>query len=106
MPVAPVAGEPGGVETQDSPDLSRAQPSHKPLEARPRYHPAGGAAKIVIDHLNVSKTPSARFIDELVLAPLAFEIDLNLRLSGPLCASTPPREGHQRSSSSRSPVAM
>ena len=82
MPVAAVAGEPGGVEAQHSADLAGAEPRHEPLEAGPRHHAAGGAAEIVVDHLDVAEAPAPGDVDELVLAPLALEIGLDLGLGG------------------------
>ena len=82
MPVAPVAGEPGGVEAQHGSDFSGAQPCHEPLKARPGHHPAGGAAEIIIDHFDVAETAASRDIDELVLPPLALEVGLDLGLGG------------------------
>ena len=82
MPVAAVAGEPGGVEAQHGADLAGAQPCHEPLEAGPRHHPAGGAAEVVVDHLDVAETPAPRDIDELVLPSLALEVALDLGLGG------------------------
>ena len=82
MPVAAVAGEPGGVAAQHGTDLAGTEPCHQPLEAGPRHHPAGGAAKVVIDHLNIAEAPAPRDIDELVLPPLALEVGLDLGLGG------------------------
>src|SRR6266403_856571 len=42
VPVAAVAGEPGGVEAQYGANLSGTEPRNQPLEAGPRHHPAGG----------------------------------------------------------------
>ncbi len=71
MPVATVAGEPRRVEAQYGPDLPGTEPRHQPLEAGPRHHPAGGAAEVIIDHLDVAEAAAPRDIDELVPAPLA-----------------------------------
>ena len=82
MPVAAVAGEPGGVDAQHGPDVPGAQPGHQPLKAGPRHHPTGGAAEIVIDHFDFAKTLAPSDLDELVLAPLALEVVLDLGLGG------------------------
>jgi hypothetical protein len=82
MPVTSVAGEPGGVQAQNGPDLPSAQPSHEPLEAGPCNHPAGGAAEVVIDHFDVSKAAASGNLDKLILSPLALKIGLDLRLGG------------------------
>ena len=65
-----------------APTSPGTEPCHQPLEAGPRHHPAGGAAKVVIDHLDLAETPAPRDIDELVLAPLALEVGLDLGLGG------------------------
>ena len=111
MPVAAVAGASRGVEAQHGADLAGAQPCHEPLEAGPRHHPAGGAAEIVVDHLDVTEASPPRDIDELVLPSLALEVALNLGLGGlpnidhRLALQHRGRAGDQRSSSSRSSVA-
>jgi hypothetical protein len=66
MPVAAVASEPGGIEAQHGPDLPGTKPCHQPLEAGPRHHPAGRAAPIVIDHLDVAEAPLPRHVDQIV----------------------------------------
>ena len=63
MPVAAVAGETGGVEAQHGPDLPGTEPRHQPLEAGPRHHPAGGAAEVIIDNLDVAEAPAPGDID-------------------------------------------
>ena len=82
MPVAAVAGEPGGVEAQHGAHHSAAQPRHEPLKAGAGHHPAGGTAEIVIDHFDIAETPLPGNCDKIVLAPPAFEIALNLCLGG------------------------
>jgi hypothetical protein len=80
MPIATVPGEAGCVEAEDSSDLSGAQPGDELLKARASHRSACGAAQIVVDHFDVPKTPPPGFIDELILATLALEVELNLRL--------------------------
>jgi hypothetical protein len=82
VPVATIAGEPGGVEAQHGSDLSGTEPCHEPLEAGPRHHATGGTAEIVIDHLDVAEPPTPGDLDELVLPPLALEVALDLCLRG------------------------
>src|SRR5437660_8465898 len=77
VPVAAVTGQPGGVEAQHSANLSGTKPCHQPFEARPRHHPAGGAAEIVIDYLDVAEAPLPGDTDKLVLPPLALKIGLD-----------------------------
>ena len=73
MPVPSVTGEAGGIEAKHSADLASAQPGNELLEARARHGSARGAAQIVVDDLNIAKSPPAGFIDEVVLAALALE---------------------------------
>ena len=82
MPVPAVAGETGGIEAKHSTDLAGAETGDELLEARTRHGSAGGAAEIVVDHLDLAKTPPSGLIDEVVLAALALEMDLHLRLRG------------------------
>ena len=74
MPIAPIAGEPRGIKTQDGSNLSRAKPRHEPLKTRPSRHSAGRAAKVVIDHLDALEPVAPRLVNEFVLPSLAFEI--------------------------------
>src|SRR5271165_5753248 len=80
MPVPAVAGEAGGVEAKHGADLAGAKPGDELLEARARHGAAGGAAEIVVDDLDIAKSVAARFINEVILAPLALEMNLHLRL--------------------------
>src|SRR5215467_1545005 len=59
VPVAAVTGEPGGVEAQHSANFPGTEPCNQSFEAGPRHHPTGGAAEIVIDHLNVMEAAFA-----------------------------------------------
>src|SRR6185312_10259154 len=43
---------------------------------------AGGSAKVVIDHLDIAETPAAGFVNKVILAALALEVDLHLGLCG------------------------
>jgi hypothetical protein len=71
MPIAAIAGEARCVETQNRTDVSGAQPSYKLLKTRAGHGSACGPTQIVIDHLNVAKSASPRFIDEFILSTLA-----------------------------------
>ena len=81
MPVPAATGETGGVEAKHGADLTGAEPGDKLLEARTRHGAAGGTAQVVVDDLDVPKSPAARFIDEIILTALALQIDLHQRLS-------------------------
>src|SRR5207245_7837012 len=80
MPVAPIASEPGSIEAQNGADFSSAKPCHESLEAGSGHHPAGRAAQVVIDHLDVAETSAPRLIDQFVLPALALEVGLDLCL--------------------------
>ena len=82
MPVSAVAGETGGVEAQDGANLTGAEAGNKPLEARARHGSAGGAAEIVVNDLDIAKTPAAGLLDKIVLATLALAMNLHLGLCG------------------------
>jgi hypothetical protein len=82
MPIAAVSGEAGGVKTQNSPDISGTEPRDQLLKTRAGHGPACGTTQIVIDHLDIPKSPPPRFIDKLILSTLALEVELNLSLSG------------------------
>jgi hypothetical protein len=82
MPVPAVAGEAGGVEAKHSADLAGAEPGDELLEARARYGAAGRTAEVVVDDLDIAKSTAASFINKVILAALALEMDLDLRLCG------------------------
>jgi hypothetical protein len=82
MPIAAVAGETGCVETQYCADISCTQPGYQLLETGAGRSSTRGTTQVVVDDLDVAKSASPRFIDELILATLALEIKLNLGLSG------------------------
>src|SRR4051812_5531528 len=81
MPVAPVAREPRRIEAQDGPDLSGAEPGDQAVETRPRFRSARRPPEIVIYDLDVDKAVAACDVDQIILAPLAFQVghDLGLR---------------------------
>src|SRR6516164_7343876 len=54
----------------------------QPFEAGPCHQAAGGTAEILVDHFDLAETTLPRDIDELVLASLALDIALDLRLGG------------------------
>ena len=82
MPVPAVAGETGGVETQDGANLTGAEVGDELLETGTRDGSAGGSTEIVVNDLDIAKTPAAGVLDEIVLAALALAMDLNLGLGG------------------------
>ena len=66
MPVAAVAGEPGGVEAQHGADLSSAQPRYEALKTGTGHRTAGGTAEIIVDHFDIAETPLPGDFDEVV----------------------------------------
>ena len=64
MPVPAVA--------QDGAELTGAEVGDEPLEARTGHTAAqGGATEIVVYDLDITKTPAAGILDEMILAALA-----------------------------------
>ena len=82
MPVPAIAGEAGGVKAKHGADLSGAEPGDELLEARACHGAAGRTAEIVVDDLDIAKSVTTSFVDKVVLAALALEMDLHLRLCG------------------------
>ncbi len=80
MPVPAVSGETGGVEAKHGADLPGAEPGDELLEARACYGAAGRTAEVVVDDLDAAKSAPVGFVNKVVLAALALEIDLDLRL--------------------------
>ena len=80
VPIAAVPGEPRGVEAQNGANLAGAQPRDELLKPRPGNGAARRATEIVIDDFDVAKSASAGLINELILTPLALEVDLHLGL--------------------------
>ena len=70
MPVAAVAGEPGGFDREYGADACLADRCQQTLEARPS-DAAARASEIVIDDLNGDPAELLGAIGEPVLAPLA-----------------------------------
>ena len=82
VPVASVAGKARGVEAQHGADFAGAQPRHEAIEAGSGHHAAGGAAEVIVDDFHLRKPTAASFLHEVVLATLALQVGLNLRLGG------------------------
>jgi len=82
MPVPAVTCEAGGIEAKYRTDLAGAESGDELVEAWARHGAAGRPAQVVVDNLDIPKSPAARFIDEVILAALALEIDHHLGLSG------------------------
>src|ERR1700678_2658273 len=82
MPIPAVAGEPGSIKAKHGTNLAGAKSSDELLEAWACHGAAGRSAEIVVDDGDLSKSVAAGFINEVILAALAFEMDLHLRLCG------------------------
>ena len=74
------SGEPRGIEAEHSADLPSAQGSDQAIKAGPFDGAARGAAKIVVNHFDIGKPASPCDFNQIVLAPLAFQAQLNLLL--------------------------
>jgi hypothetical protein len=80
MPIATIPGEPRGVEAKNGANLAGAQPSDEPVKSGPGDGAARGATEVIVDHFDVAKSASASLVNELILTPLALQVDLNLGL--------------------------
>src|SRR5262245_4580517 len=78
MPVAAIAGETRGIETQHGTDLPGAQGGDETIETGPPDGATRRPAEIVVDDLNIGEASPARHLDQLVLPPLALQVRLHL----------------------------
>src|SRR5216684_2441588 len=78
MPIAAIACEPRGIETQHRTNLSRAQGGNQAIEAGPFDGAARSATKIIVDHFDVAEPASTCDFHQLVLAPLALQVRSDL----------------------------
>ena len=78
MPITSIACESRGIETEHCTNLSGAQPGNEAIEAGPFNGAARCATKIVVNHLDVGEAASTCDFDQLVLPPLAFQVQSNL----------------------------
>jgi hypothetical protein len=78
MPVPAVTGQTGRVKAKHGTDLAGTKSGNELVEARACYGSAGRAAEVIVYDLNILKSPAACFIDEVVLATLALEVELHL----------------------------
>src|SRR5262249_22297484 len=82
VPIASIPREAGRVEAQHCADLSATKPRNQLFEAGPCHQAAGGTAEVLVDHFDLAEAALPRNIDELILASLALQIALDLRLGG------------------------
>ncbi|SEF11404.1 hypothetical protein SAMN02787142_8256 [Burkholderia sp. WP9] len=80
MPVSTVARQTRSIQTQHRSDLSGTKPPDESLETRPGHRSARRTAQVVVDDLDVAKSPALRFLNKLVLTTLALKVHLDLRL--------------------------
>ena len=78
MPITSIAREPRGIETKHRANLSGAQGGNKAIEAGSLDGAACSTTEIVVDHFDISETASTCHFNQLVLAPLALKVQLNL----------------------------
>jgi len=78
MPVTSIARESRGVETKHGANLSGAQSGNQAIEAGSFDGATCGATEIVVDYFDIGEAPSTCDFDQLVLAPLALQVQLNL----------------------------
>jgi hypothetical protein len=78
MPITSIARESRCVETKHRANLSGAQGGNEAIEAGPFDGATGGATQIVVDYFNICEAASTCDFNQLVLAPLALQVQLNL----------------------------
>ena len=78
VPIASIAGKPGGIKAQHRAHFSGAEPSHQSIETGSCHGAARRAAQIVVNHFDVDEATAPRFLDQIVLSALALEVRLYL----------------------------
>src|SRR5438552_13546399 len=78
MPITSIAREPRGIKAEHSADLSGAQRGHQAIEARAFDGATCSSTEIVVDHFDIGKAAPTCDFDQLVLASLALQVQLNL----------------------------
>jgi len=82
VPIPTVPGQAGRIETEDGSHIAGAEPGDQLLEPGSSDRAAGRPAKVLVDDFDIPESMSSGFIDELVLASLALEVDLHLKRRG------------------------
>ena len=80
MPITSIACQSRGVETKHCANLSGAQGGNQAVEAGSLDGATCGATKIVVDYLDIGEAASTCDFNQLVLASLALQVQLNLLL--------------------------
>src|SRR5205807_10632730 len=78
MPITSIARESRGVETKHRANLSGAQGGNQTIKAGSLDGATCGATEIVVDHFDIGEAASTCDFNQLVLAPLALQVQLNL----------------------------
>src|SRR5260370_36704367 len=97
MPITSIARESRGVETKHRANLSGAQSGNQTIKAGSLDGATCGATEIVVDHFDIGEAASPCDFNQLVLAPLALQVQLNLlwrrlpAIDTRLALSNPPR---------------
>jgi hypothetical protein len=78
MPITSIARESRGVETKHRANLSGAQSGNQTIKAGSLDGATCGATEIVVDHFDIGEAASTCDFNQLVLAPLALQVQLNL----------------------------
>jgi hypothetical protein len=78
MPVTSIACESRGIETKHGANLSGAQSGNQAIEAGSFDGTTCSTTEIVVDHFDIGEATSTCGFNQLVLAPLALQVQLNL----------------------------
>jgi len=78
VPVAAITGEPRGIKAEHSANLSGAQSGNQAVEAGSLDSATCGATEIVVDYFDIGEAAPTCDFNQLVLAPLALQVQLNL----------------------------
>src|SRR5260221_10757777 len=82
MPIRPVARQTRCFQAEHRAHLTGAQIVNQALETGALHGAACASSQILVDHLDLAKSPAPRDINELILPALALKVELDLRLGG------------------------
>jgi hypothetical protein len=80
MPVSTVARQPRSIKAYHCADISSANGSDQPLEARSVHRATGRTPEIIVNYFNVDEAMAPRHFNQIVLPALTLQIRLYLRL--------------------------
>src|SRR6516225_3599303 len=95
MPITSIARESRGVETKHRANLSGAQGGNQTIKAGSLDGATCGATEIIVDHFDIGEAASTCDFNQLVLAPLALQVQLNLQWRRQAGHRRPPCAGEQ-----------